>query len=144
MMEENKQSNPASDTRFFIIIGALLVVIIATLATLWMRERGRCRDLVYENAKLAEAIDKSKAAAGLQMMMAKALAGEGQGGAKTVDRELLSRQTLTVDGRQREALMLPAAVAKRLGFEAGDLIIVGTGSTTQGTGGAPNPTSSPS
>ncbi len=126
-MTEANRSAPGdkSDTRYFITAGILMVVIIATLAALWLIERrrriGAETNLVRVNLKYS----------GLRAAMENPLFGLREPSVTPVQREDLPAETADYKGRPRMVLYLSAAAAERFGFNAGDLIDVADWPTTQ-------------
>jgi len=105
-----------TDERFLLLVGALMLVIMALLAGLWLRAHVRAtraelrlKPLVKRNSDLEETLK------GLVL---------SKGFPAKVDRAGLASQPVRIDGRPVGALRLPAGMAESLGFEAGDVIIV--------------------
>ena len=104
------------NVRFFMIVGVLLLIIIALLAGLWLRERVRAtaaeRDLRRLRARneYLEAMIK-------QLVLDQTLP-------LRIDRAGLDAEEVRVNSREVTALRLPAAVAEAIGFRPGDVILV--------------------
>lgn len=96
----------------WIIVG-LAVLIVVTLAGLWVMERsGRAKA-----ERLAADLRRKNQLVG-QMLIDQARPGV------VIDRTALPTRPLSVDGRDRTALLLSAAQARLLGFAPGDLVLV--------------------
>jgi len=119
MTEPNAAPSPpgAPDGRYLAVVGALLLIILAVLASLWVRESRRRRAAERELARLRSRSDRLHSALG------EALAAQfHQQGA--LRREELPAETVVLDGKPAVALRLGAAAAERLGFRPGDVILV--------------------
>jgi len=111
----------ASDGKYMVVVAALLVLICATTAGLWILER-RARVKVEEDYL---ALDQQMRT--LRQMLAQgAIPGVGvQGrGVEPVRRERLAAQQMELGGQQRQVLLVPAELGRGLGFEVGDLALI--------------------
>ena len=97
---------------YAMLVGALLVVIIVALAFLWTSER---RARVEAQQHEAEAACKLQTAQSLLL---------GSGLTAPAAPEEKTPSQVTLDGRPRRAVAVPAEVGERLGFDAGDVVIV--------------------
>ncbi len=126
MTEENlSESAVKSDNRYFLIVGVLLLVIIAALASLWLLERSR--RLQAENDLSRITHDYSS----LKTVMDKYFLTSTDRSATPVRRDDLLVRQMEVDGKFQQAFYISPSAGKRFGFEPGDLILVGQEPTTQ-------------
>ncbi len=144
MNEENAAGTSGTDTKFVIIAGSLLLVIIALLAGLALRMRTRAmraeRDVAALRSQLKFATGAGVRFSGgpgspdamIQQMVAKAIRRH------KVQPENLRAEQVHLNGRDVKALRLPVDVAERFGFSPGDVIIVDEPAPTTTT--APNKT----
>ncbi len=128
MNDENAKDSSGNDKRFVIVTGSLLLLVIAMLAGLWLRMRTRALRAEQQVTRL---VKTQQAGAGvrfstgaksldatLQQMVAKAMS-------QAANRDSLRVEKVNLDGRNVEAVFLPADAAETLGFRPGDVIIVG-------------------
>jgi len=117
----------AASPTYLMVVGGLLVLIIAMLAVLWMRERSR---RVTAEKDLMELVERNQKMAGLfsQMMAGgpKGLMGHEEP-VRAVSREDLPRKTIALDGKSVQALSVSAAAGERFGFAPGDVVLVAEG-----------------
>ena len=144
MNDENAAGTSGTDTKFVMIAGSLLLVIIALLAGLWASMRTRAmraeRDVTALRTQLKFATGagvRFSCAPGsfdevLQQMTSKAMLRH------KVQRENLRSERVHLNGRDVKALRLPADAAEKFGFSPGDVIIVDEPAPTTTT--APNKT----
>ncbi len=130
MNDETAKGSSEIDTRFTIIAGSLLLLIIALLAGLCLRMRTRAMRAEREAAGLRNQLKLSTGAGVrfsgspetletmLQQMASKAMRRY------KVQREDLKTEQVNLNGRDVRALYLPADAAETLGFRPGDVIIV--------------------
>ena len=130
MNDENAAGTSGTDTRFVIIAGSLLLVIIALLAGLWTSMRTRAmraeRDVAALQSQLKLATGAGVRFSGgpgsldamLNQMTSKAMRRH------KVQRENLRAEQVHLNGRDVKALHLPADAAEKFGFMPGDVIIV--------------------
>ena len=130
MNDENAAGTSGTDTKFVMIAGSLLLVIIAMLAGLWASMRTRAmraeRDVTALRTQLKFATGAGVRFSGspgspdamLQQMVAKAMRRH------KVQRERLQTEQVQLNGRDVKALHLPARTAENFGFLPGDVIIV--------------------
>jgi hypothetical protein len=118
-MDPNQDKKPPipdhSDARFFY----LLLVILVTLAGLWIIERGNRtraeRDLVNLHRQLDG--EKGKTQRLSEMLVHQALA-------QPVVRKDLATTKMKWDGRERTVLLLSAKAGRKLGFQPDDVVWV--------------------
>ena len=144
MNNEDAKGSSEINTRFTIIAGSLLLVIIALLAGLWASMRTRAmraeRDVTALRSQLKFATGAGVRFSGgpgspdamIQQMVAKAIRRH------KVQPENLRAEQVHLNGRDVKALRLPADVAEKFGFSPGDVIIVDEPAPTTAT--APNKT----
>lgn len=112
MPQENpSQTKGSDDAKFFITIAVLLVLIIATLAALWMRERSARRDA---QSAMPDQLKSLLAQLDVAHMPSTA----------SIDRADLQVRTVNLDGESRQAFTITPAVGERMGFLPGDVVIV--------------------
>jgi hypothetical protein len=111
--------SPQTDSRYLIIVGALLLVIIGSLAALWMMERNRRitaeNDLVAANGKM-----QSLQTALLGKMMA---AGEGAA-VPPINRRLIPSKEAQLGADRVRVFDVTSEAGRMIGFEPGDVIRV--------------------
>jgi len=132
-MPKNSGGASKTDGKYFAVVGALLVMICAALAVLWILERrGRLRaesDAVQLRRDLQ--IAAALAARGSMMSGMGAMGGAGHGARlRAVQREELATQLVEYSGQPKQVLVLPAGTGRRLGFQVGDVIVVSAAVTT--------------
>jgi hypothetical protein len=114
--------------RYLAMVGGLLVLIIAMLAVLWVRERGRRVDAEAQVMELRRESQK------LNLMLSlMTRSGAAEPSVQPFQRQDQVPVAVTLDGARRDAYRLPAAAAERFGFREGDVILVvgaGAGSTS--------------
>ena len=112
-------ASPQADSRYLIIVGALLLVIIGSLAALWMMERNRRitaeNDLVAANQKT-----QSLQTALIGKMMA---AGEGAA-APPINRKLIPYKDAQLGADRVRVFDVTTEAGRMIGFEPGDVIRV--------------------
>ncbi|MCE5277063.1 MAG: hypothetical protein ABFD92_08270 [Planctomycetaceae bacterium] len=120
MTESERQSN--RDSLFTLAAAGLLVLIIVLLSVLWYRERqGR---LAAESRVAAMAAMGAGAGVPVNEMLVE-MVHKQAGAVQPFARADLERtQELVVAGQVRQALVISAAAGQRLGFLAGDVVIV--------------------
>jgi LPXTG-motif cell wall-anchored protein len=135
---EEKPPTGPTNTTFLTIVGVLLVMIIALLSGLWLRERTRAgraeadlRRLVQAHRDLVGRNENLRA-------MAQGLLGK-EALRLSIDRAGLQTRPVRLDGREVTALSLPADLAEAVGFAPGDVIVVEMPMTTTST----SPTTQP-
>lgn len=118
--------------RYLASVGVLLVIVIALLALLWMRER-RARIAAEVNA--ARWQEKSKRLSGA---VGDLLVKRGGQLIQPIQRGDLPARVVDLDGQRRTVLEVGALAGRRLGFQPGDLVLVGgEDSETQPAGQQP-------
>ena len=95
--------NSGSDTRYLIIAGVLLVVIIASLSVLWVRERRARFEAQCRAAELK--LDNDR----LQDVMGKILIGNSASAVRPIRREDLPARTINIAGTARRLLQMENA-----------------------------------
>lgn len=142
MAQDNPpQTKVADDTKFFITIAVLLVLIIATLAALWMRERSARRDAQSQLNEFTQAALPDQ----LNNMLAQ-MAITRMPSTKPIDRADLQVRTVNLDGQSRQAFTVSPAAGERMGFLPGDVVIVAQPASqpaTQDTPTTAEPTTMP-
>lgn len=123
MSDDSRPRPGPPDTRFLILVGTLLLAIIAILAGLWLRAHRRALRAEGQVASLQPLADAHALGQRYVQELPKYL---------SVPREALATRSVTLDGRTAQALRLPAAVGRLIGFEPGDVILVEPTATTAG------------
>lgn len=108
------------DKIYLVTVLVLLVVIMATLAALWMIERRARRAAAFEAAEFQQRNSR------LEGAIRNLVLQQGMGLEIKVNRDDLPAQTVQVDGRPKKAFVLSARTGAKLGFEPGDVVIVST------------------
>ncbi len=135
-MNDTKQENEKSALPggYLAAVGALVVVVMISLAVLWMTERMRRSTAEAELARLQRQYSQ------LGSTLAGGFFGGGGGPAtRPAAGGDLPRKQITLDGRPREALLLAAEAGRRFGFRPGDVIIVSGAQTAPATAPASAP-----
>ncbi len=117
-LQDKAESRPAGDAKSLLIVGGLLIVIIASLAALWQKERsrrGRAEETLVEMH-----VQYSRLQTAAAQMTLSAQAG------RPVRRADLPAEEVTLNGQRRVALHLGADTGERMGFAPGDVILVST------------------
>jgi hypothetical protein len=109
-----------SDTRFLVAAMALMVVVTALLAGLWLSMRARAFRAERELSRLRPQLRKARDVTGLFERALK----EGTVTMPVVDRESLPAEAVKLDGRDVKALKINARTGESMGFAPGDVIIV--------------------
>lgn len=123
--------NRGSDTRYLIIAGVLLVVIIVSLSVLWVRERRARFEAQCRAAELK--LDNDR----LQDVMGKILISNSARAVRPIRREDLPARTIDIAGTPRRLLQISPEAGGRFGFAPGDLIEVSPESAPPATQTAP-------
>jgi hypothetical protein len=127
-MEETRQSNSpgAAETKYLMVVGGLMVLIILLLAGLWLRER---RISTTARRELA-ALRRNVGAGGrLQAALGRMLSG-AHPASRPLGRDELTSETVTWNGRPREVFRVSPAAGNRVGLRPGDVVVVSTPATT--------------
>lgn len=115
--KEQPQQGQSMDTRYLAVVGVLLVMIIASLAALWLMERQRRvaaqQQLAEAGNPLSELLKKVDGPAPGGLPRAR---GEAALGAEDI-----IRKTPTEGG---DELTITAAAGERLGLSPGDVVTV--------------------
>ena len=118
-MDEMKTPDPIphADLRFHLLAGGLLVVILITLAGLWIMERGRRVRIESTMATMRQQLaeQQKKVTAVSQMLIREA-------STPTVNRRELPTTKVQWNGREKTVLLLGVEIGGRLGFESGDVV----------------------
>ncbi len=120
-----KMTPERTDGKYQIAVGILMVLIIGSLAALWVMERNR---RVKAEKNLAKQRQRSPLQAALQQMAASQIP-IGRDGAEPTAAGLLREDILCVEkvkweGRARALVRINASAGRRLGFQPGDLVDV--------------------
>ena len=123
---------PAGDGRFVLAAGVLLVLIIAMLAFLWLRERktrmGLENDLARVRKETAQNLDVMQALQGLTGQPGRTPhAGGIEAFSWLTDREGDAVKAV-VDGQPCMAVRITREAGERLGFRPGDVVCVAAAS----------------
>jgi hypothetical protein len=125
--------------RYLVIVGGLLVLIIAMLAFLWSKERGRRMDVEKAFADYQGKAEQDKRNIAQMMLGQMARPGGDDHGVRPFQRQDHVPVTVTLDGAKRPAFHLPAAAAERFGFQGGDVIVVDGAPASGPAGGTEAP-----
>lgn len=124
---EQPTSPDQADTKYLIIVGGLLMVIIATMCLLWMRERGKRMEA---ESKLAEINSRD---AKVQSVLSQLMGGEpgesmrpAVASARPVERGDLRPVAGTLNGEAVQVFEVSASAGERIGFRPGDVVRVAT------------------
>ncbi len=134
-------STDQADTRYLLIVGGLLMVIIATMCLLWMRERGK--RIEAEN-KLANINSRD---AKLQSVLSQLVGEPGEGmrpGPAGVTMRPIERGDLrpaagTLNGEAAQVFEVSASAGERIGFRPGDVVRVAATPPASQPATAPTP-----
>ena len=116
--------------RYLVMVGGLMILIVAMMAVLWVRERSRRVDAEAMVVELKRENAKLQLVLGMTMKSGPAMsAGPTEEGPSLPRIQPFQRQDqfpvpVTLNGVQREAYRLPADAAARFGFREGDVILV--------------------
>lgn len=113
---EGKPACP--DSTYFLVVGLLLVMIIASLAVLWVRERKR---RLAAEAGVARLTGQKRQ---MQSVLEQFVGREGALGGPAVRRTDLPSRVGLLDGQRRAIFTISVAAGERVGFEPGDVIVV--------------------
>lgn len=114
----NRSDNrSSSDTGYLLVVGILLVLILASMGILWMRQRQQTRQWRQRAAELRQKLDE-------RTMMLQQLAEFESQAVEAVQRADLPARDATVDGESRTVLLLSARRGEKLGLRPGDLVQV--------------------
>jgi len=111
-MNEQNQTPRRSDANFLIVAGALVVMILALLAGLWLKADRRAK---AAEAQLARCRTEMGLIRGL-LQSTPLIPG--------VNREDLPTRQVVLDGKSVRALRLSAAGAGQIGLKPGDVVLV--------------------
>ena len=110
----------SSDTRFLVAAMALMVVVTALLAGLWLSMRARAIRAEGELARLRPQLRRGRV---MTALFERALK-EGSLTIPIGDRDSLPAVAVKLNGRDVKALELDARTGESLGFAPGDVIII--------------------
>ena len=115
-MNSRTDNPPQADSRFIIAVGGLLLLIIALLAGLWIKQRKR--------AQRAEqtVVTLTRQNSGMAILTRQQM--QDRASRMAIHREDLQTRQVILDGRKLTALRLPAGEAQRLGLRPGDVVLV--------------------
>ena len=120
----------ATDRMLLLIVGALLVCIIATLAVLWQRERSARVDAEDRLAQ-RPAVNPAQMMMAQQMLQGQ-LAGDDRELVEPIQqREVMEKTSVDFQSRPRPLIRITAQAGQRFGFDPGDLVIIAVTSATQ-------------
>ena len=123
-MDETKTTDPGvrPDSRFQLLICGLLVVIVITLAGLWMMERARRARTESTMAGMREQLaEQQKKMQTIGQMLVR------QVNAPITNRSEMGTIKVQWNGEKKTVLLLGEGIGKRLGFESGDVILITPG-----------------
>lgn len=124
MSDQPQGQRARPDLRFFIVVCSLLLLIIALLAALWLRDRRRTLRAEAEVARLRLHADAMAPGRQYLKELPKYL---------SVPREALKTRSVRLDGQKVVALRLPTELAEQMGFDPGEVILVDRAPTTAAT-----------
>ncbi len=123
-MDETKTTDPGvrPNSRFQLLAGGLLVVIVISLAGLWMMERARSFRTENTTAEMREQLtEQQKKLQTIGQMLIR------QVNAPVTNRSEMGTIKVQWNGEKKTVLLLGEGVGKRLGFESGDVILITPG-----------------
>ncbi|MCD4825544.1 MAG: hypothetical protein K8S55_13185 [Phycisphaerae bacterium] len=126
--ENNETAASAVDMRFVYMVVGLLIVIVLTMAGLWIVERGQ------KSRLQADFNESQKHLQGQEHKMQRLgtmLAGQAM--TSRVHRGELATQEVDWNGKKKTVLLLGGEVGRELGFQPGDVILVTAPPKTQQT-----------
>ena len=110
----------SQDSRYLLLVGGMLVLIIVLLGVLWMRERNARIAAEDRLARLRIQQQPGQMGQALQQMILRRQM-EVVG---AIRREDLPRERGVLDGRPVTVIHLGASGGRRLGFEPGDVVAI--------------------
>ena len=110
----------SSDTRFLVATMALMVVVMALLAGLWLSMRARATRAESELARLRPQLRRGR---DMTALFERALK-DGSLTIPLVDRDSLPAVAVKLNGQDVKALEVDARMGESMGFAPGDVIIV--------------------
>ena len=110
----------SSDTRFLVAAMALMVVVMALLAGLWLSMRARATRAEGELARLRPQLRRGRDMTALFERAFK----DGSLTIPLVDRDSLPAVAVKLNGQDVKALEVDARMGESMGFVPGDVIIV--------------------
>jgi len=112
------QSPSQVSLAYQVTAGAVLLLIIALLAVLWVRERSARISAQIGRASIQQRQES------IEAVLQNLISGQGERSATTLRRDELPTRTCRLDGNEREMFVLDARQGRRLGFAGGDLILI--------------------
>jgi hypothetical protein len=109
--------------RYLAVVAGLVLLIVATLAFLWTRERKRRIAAEDDAMQCAAQLDKVGAAMA-QIQLSSLMQRGEEKGIRPFQRQDQVPTAVTVDGARRPAFTLPADAGERFGFAPGDVVLV--------------------
>lgn len=120
---ENRTDTPrGADLKYFAVVGVLLLMIIASLCALWLKERSNANQLA---GRVRQLRSRRLSQAQLRQMVSSRLAAARSGGVQPIRREDVYKAPATLDGEKVQVLHISPDAGRRLGFRPGDVIHVG-------------------
>jgi len=101
-----------------VVAGGLLLLIVAMLAVLWVRERSARVAAQIESASLRQRHENVEA------ILRDLMVGQDHYAAQGIARGELPKRNCRLDGNEGELLLLDLQSARTLGLMSGDLILV--------------------
>jgi len=135
-MNEPGQQEATRDTWYLVAVGGLLVIIVASLAALWLLERNR---RVEAERRLVEVRNEQSLGSALAQMGMRSAAGGAEmlPGAGISRSDIADVRVAELDGRPRNLWVISAGAGRRVGLEPGDLVEVAPAPRTQPAEGSP-------
>ena len=136
---QQRQGRPFN---FSLIVSGLFVVIIALLAVLWKSERSARIGAEQDLAKMLQEYRLRGEQQTLHAELGRMLAARRAQTVAPFGREdLVATKKMDLNGKDRQVLEINAEAGQRLGFRAGDVIVVSEAPTarTQPAGAASTP-----
>lgn len=132
MTQTTQQPADQADTKYLVIVGCLLMVIIGAMCYLWIRERGK---RIAAEEKLATLNSRDTK---LQSVLSQLVGGEpteairpAVTNLRPIERADLRPMTGTLNGESVSVFEVSASAGERIGFRAGDVIRVAAGAASQ-------------
>jgi len=104
--------------KFSIVTLSLLLLIIILLSGLWLKMRFRAIRAERNLAHAQMLLQRQNALEQIQKSLLRNPVGV------SIERKNLERKKVSLDGKDIDALLLPATIARWIGFRKGDVIIV--------------------
>jgi hypothetical protein len=126
-VNDETKATDTQDTRFVLIAAGLLVLIMGTMAVLWLRERNRRQEA---ERQLVETRGQLRQLLGAQVQ---GMLGGGAPSGPAVPVDQMQFERVTLDGEPVRAIRIPAATARPLGLRPGDVLLVSEAPATRPT-----------